>query len=205
MDSIASGNVRVGLVDASLQPSLPFEPYPCRRDPMRPPIRQTLSRSIGAITRTRVRIFVALCLDLTAESGRACGEFRAHASPLGTDRSLPTEVGRLTAKQRHGGWNGRNRQLGISSPAAVLASGGRPGAGPHRTVLPQTRRHANVSSKGTANQRPQERVKRPLGDGILPWGKRVPDTVLVATTECRSTCLLLRSTARGRGGSDNNR
>jgi hypothetical protein len=42
-------------------------------------------------------------------------------------------------------------------------------------------------------------VKRPLGDGIVPWGKRVPDTVLVATTECRSTCLLLRSTARGRG------
>jgi hypothetical protein len=42
-------------------------------------------------------------------------------------------------------------------------------------------------------------VKRPLGDGIVPWGKRVPDTVLVATAECRSTCLRLRSTARGRG------
>jgi hypothetical protein len=42
-------------------------------------------------------------------------------------------------------------------------------------------------------------VKRPWGDGIVPWGKRVPDTLLVAPTECRSTWLLLRSTARGRG------
>jgi hypothetical protein len=191
MDSIASGNV-----SASPGPDASADSTDA-----------VAQRIIGAVTRARVRIFMN---EPSGLAGQGCEIGTGGRLAAGrAARFALMRVGRVTAGQRRGCWNGRNQQLGMSSPAAVLAPGGRRGAGLHRTCCPRLRAMLTFSQRGRLIdiRRSVEAaaVKRPWGDGIVPWGKRVLDTVLVATTECRSTCLLLRSTARGRGGSDNNR
>jgi hypothetical protein len=158
MDSIASGNV-----SASPGPDASADSTDA-----------VAQRIIGAVTRARVRIFMNEPSGLVGQgceigtggrlAARACGQVCAHASRARHGRAAP----RLLEWQESATWDVIARR----SPRARRPA--RRWLAPD--VLPQTPRHANVFSKGTADRHPQERRGGRCKATVGRWHRSVGQT-----------------------------